>query len=62
MVKRKHVPVVLTVAAVGLGVGIGMAYVPVGYAEPGRIVHVEIRGRRFPAELVKKPIYRKPAA
>lgn len=24
MVKRKHVPVVLTVAAVGLGVGIGM--------------------------------------
>ena len=45
-----------------LGVGIGMAYVPVGYAEPGRVVHVEIRGRRFPAELVKKPIYRKPAA
>jgi hypothetical protein len=24
MVKRKHVPVVLTVAAVGIGVGIGM--------------------------------------
>lgn len=45
-----------------LGVGIGMAYVPVAYAEPGRRLMIEVRGRRFPAEVVKKPLYRKPAA
>ena len=44
-----------------LGVGIGMAYVPVAFTEPGRTLMIEIRGRRFPAEVVKKPLYRKPA-
>lgn len=43
-----------------LGVGIGLAYLPVSFAEPGTTVTVEIRGRRFPAEIVKKPLYRKP--
>lgn len=42
-----------------LGVGIGLAYVPVAFAEPGTTVTVEIRGRRYPAEIVKKPLYRK---
>ena len=38
-----------------LGVGIGMAYLPVASARPGTPVTVEIRGRIFPAEVVKKP-------
>ena len=45
-----------------LGVGIGLAYVPVSFAEPGRTLMIEIRGRRFPAEITKKPLYRKPVA
>ena len=45
-----------------LGVGIGLAYVPVANAEPGTQIAVEVRGRRYPAEIVKKPLYRKPSA
>ncbi len=44
-----------------LGVGIGMAYVPSAHAEPGTRLEVEIRGRRYGAEVVKKPLYRRPA-
>jgi aminomethyltransferase len=43
-----------------LGVGIGMGYVPPAFAKPGTPVEVEIRGKRAPAVLVPKPIYRKP--
>ncbi len=43
-----------------LGVGIGLAYVPAAFAEPGRRLMIEIRGRRHPAEIVKKPLYRRP--
>lgn len=42
--------------------GIGMGYVPPAAGEPGKRLEIEIRGRRFAAEVVKKPIYRKPAA
>lgn len=42
-----------------LGVGIGLSYLPLAFAEPGTTVTVEIRGRRYPAEIVKKPLYRK---
>jgi aminomethyltransferase len=42
-----------------LNCGIGLGYVPPGLAEPGTPIEIEIRGRRFPAEVVKKPIYRK---
>ena len=42
-----------------LNQGIGMGYVPPAAAEPGTQIEIEIRGRRFPAEIVKKPIYRK---
>lgn len=45
-----------------LGVGIGMAYVPVAYSDPGRRLMIEVRGRRYPAEVVKKPLYRRTAA
>ena len=43
-----------------LGIGIGMGYVPPELAKPGTELEIEIRGRRFPAVVVPKPIYRKP--
>ncbi len=39
----------------GLGCGIGMAYVPVAHGKRGTKLEVEIRGKRFGAEIVKKP-------
>lgn len=42
-----------------LNLGIGMAYVPTTVAQPGSRIEIEIRGQRFAAEVVKKPIYRK---
>lgn len=65
---RPHYPVLFQGQVVGevasgtqspsLGCGIGMAYVPVDAAKVGSTLEVEIRGRRFPAEVVKKPFYR----
>lgn len=45
-----------------LGIGIGLGYVPTEFSKPGTAIEIEIRGKRFPAEVVAKPIYRKPAA
>ena len=42
-----------------LGIGIGMGYVPPAQAKPGTPLEIEIRGRRSPAVVVAKPIYRK---
>ena len=42
-----------------LSAGIGMGYVPPAIAVPGTKIEIEVRGRRFSAEIVKKPIYRK---
>ena len=42
-----------------LGCGIGMAYLPLAFAKVGTAVELDVRGRRFAAEVVKKPIYRK---
>jgi len=42
-----------------LNVGIGLGYVPPELASPGTRIEIEIRGRQFAAEVVKKPIYRK---
>jgi aminomethyltransferase len=44
-----------------LGIGLGMGYVPPGYAQAGTAIEIEIRGKRAPAVVVPKPIYRKPA-
>ncbi|HEY6227855.1 MAG TPA: glycine cleavage T C-terminal barrel domain-containing protein, partial [Verrucomicrobiae bacterium] len=44
-----------------MNVGIGMGYVPPAHAEQGRTIQIEIRGRKSPAVVVPKPIYRKPA-
>ena len=42
-----------------LNVGIGLGYVPPEFAKPGTEIQIEIRGRRSPAVVVAKPIYRK---
>jgi aminomethyltransferase len=41
-----------------LGVGIGLGLVPADSAKPGTAIEIEIRGRRHPAEIVRKPVYR----
>lgn len=42
-----------------LNVGIGMGYVPPALAKPDTKIEIEIRGNRFAAVVVPKPIYRK---
>jgi aminomethyltransferase len=42
-----------------LGIGIGMGYVPPEFTKPGTALEIEIRGRRSPAVVVQKPIYRR---
>jgi aminomethyltransferase len=42
-----------------LGIGIGMGYVPAEFAEPDTKIGIEIRGKRFEAVVVSKPIYKK---
>ncbi len=39
--------------------GIGMAYLPANLSKLGTPLEIEIRGRRYPAQTVKKPFYRK---
>jgi len=41
-----------------LGVGIGMAYLPLESAKAGTEVAIDIRGRKIPAHVVKKPFYK----
>jgi aminomethyltransferase len=43
-----------------LGIGIGMGYLPAEFAKVNTMIEIEIRGKRAPAILVPKPIYRKP--
>ncbi len=45
-----------------LGLGIGMAYLPIEASKVGTQIEIDIRGRRYPAEVVKKPFYQKPLA
>ena len=42
-----------------LGVGIGLGFVPAGAAAVGNPLLIEVRGNRFPAVIVRKPIYKK---
>lgn len=42
-----------------LGIGIGLGYAPPESAIPQTPIHIEIRGKRAPAIVVPKPIYRK---
>ncbi len=41
-----------------LQAGIGMAYLPPSHAALGTPLQIEIRGKSYPAEVVKKPFYR----
>jgi aminomethyltransferase len=41
-----------------LGTAIALAYVPTEFAKLGQVVDVEIRGKLYPATVVKKPFYR----
>lgn len=45
-----------------LGIPIAMGYVPRRLAKPGNRVEIEIRGKRFGADVVKPPFYKKPPA
>jgi aminomethyltransferase len=42
-----------------LNYGIGLGYVPASFAKPGQKLEIDIRGRRFPATVEKKPLYKK---
>ena len=42
-----------------LQAGIGMAYLPPALTEPGTPLAVEIRGRNVPAEVVRRPFYKR---
>ena len=44
-----------------LGCGIGMAYLPPALAVIGTRLDIDIRGKLWPAEVVKKPFYRRPS-
>lgn len=41
-----------------LNVGIGMAYIPTEFARVGEEIEIDIRGRRLPAVIQKRPLYR----
>jgi aminomethyltransferase len=65
---RPHYPIWANGANVGivtsgtqspsLNVGIGMGYVPPDFAKPDMKIEIEIRGKRFAAVVVPKPIYK----
>lgn len=38
--------------------GIGLAYLPAAHAKAGAAIEIDIRGRRFPAQIEKKPLHR----
>jgi aminomethyltransferase len=66
---RPHYPIWANGVSVGevvsgtqspsLGIGIGMGYVPPEFAKPDTQIEIEIRGKRFAAVVVKKPIFKK---
>ena len=43
-----------------LNYGIGMAYLSPPHAKIGTKIEIEIRGQKFPAQIEKKPLYKKP--
>ncbi|ACK70085.1 glycine cleavage system T protein [Gloeothece citriformis PCC 7424] len=44
-----------------LGVAIALAYVPAELSQVGQLLDVEIRGKTYPAKVVKRPFYRSPS-
>ena len=43
-----------------LGCGIGLGDVETAYAKSGTPIEIEIRNRRFPAEVVRRPLFSTP--
>ena len=43
-----------------VGKAIALAYVPKDLSKPGQILEIEIRGKTYPATVIKKPFYRSP--
>ena len=43
-----------------VGKAIALAYVPKALSKPGQALEVEIRGKTYPATVVKKPFYPSP--
>ena len=66
---RSHYPVYVGGKLVGetcsgglspsLGIGIGMAYLPIEATGAGIELEIDVRGRKFPAVVAKKPLYKK---
>ncbi|HEV7404267.1 MAG TPA: glycine cleavage system aminomethyltransferase GcvT [Chthoniobacteraceae bacterium] len=64
---RAHYPIYKNGALIGettsgtqsptLGVGIGMAYIPTEFARLQEPIEIDIRGKRFPAIIEKKPLH-----
>ncbi len=64
---RSHYPVFIDGVAVSetssgalspsLGIGIAMAYIPTTHAKIGQCVEIEVRGKKYPAVIKKKPLY-----
>jgi aminomethyltransferase len=71
-IARHHYPVYADGQSVGivtsgtlsptLGQAIALAYVPPALAQPGQAVEVEIRGKIYPATVVKRPFYKRAKA
>ena len=67
-IARHHYPVIFEQEKVGivtsgtlaptLGKAIALAYVPKSLSKVGQELEVEIRGKNYPATVVKKPFYR----
>ncbi len=45
-----------------LEIGIGMAYVRAGLAEPGAEIEIDVRGKHRPARIASKPLYASPSS
>jgi aminomethyltransferase len=43
-----------------IGKAIALAYVPTSLSKMGQPLEIEIRGKTYPAVVVKKPFYRSP--
>ncbi len=67
---RPHYPIWANGVSVGevvsgtqspsLGIGIGMGYVAPEFAKPQTPIEIEIRGKRWPAFVATKPLFKKP--
>ena len=66
---RAHYPISAESSVIGeltsgtqsptLGVGIGLGYVTLPFTKPGQPIEIDVRGRKFPATVEKKPLYKR---